>query len=293
VTQMLFLASPVIGTIYILGTTGWTVASSAGGFVAPAARRVASALCVAAGPVALIVWFGSATRGGTSDEQTTDIRRATSLIDSARRGMGGISVLRADLEGQLGADHFTGHLTLKRPNLARIDINGTKGLGDFLIDSNGQDLFVYFPDDHRYTRVATRADGRNINAFVVDQVRYFFDPETIANLPADAQVHYVGPRRIDEVDGEVVQLLPVGAEATPVFYFFSQRDHLVRRVVRGPSISESGNDTRWVQLTNVVTDWAMIDNAQFEWTVPPGAAPLRLPFAVDVPRFNREGRAAQ
>jgi putative peptide zinc metalloprotease protein len=282
ITQIFFLATPVVGTVYILGTMGWSVLTTIGRVLPPPARRFAGALSVATGSVALVLWFDAGTGAAKNQDHTTAARRVNELIANARQAMAGTDTLEADLDGQIGADHFTGTLALKRPNLARLQIRGTEGLGDFLVDSDGKEVFVYFPDDKLYTRAAVSADGTNIDGFIVDPVRNFFAPQTIGSAPDGALPQYVGARRLDDVDGEVL-VLPAAVNRKATFYFVSKGDHLLRRVTHGTAIDGSAAGTNWVQLKNVRRNSGSITHAQFEWSIPPDATPLQVPSTLTLP----------
>ena len=148
---------------------------------------------------------------------------------------------------------------------------------------------MYFPGDKKYTRSAVRRDGSNIDAFVVDPVRHFFEPRSVADAPGGAVLRYGGARRFDNVDGEVLELLPAGAEERSVFYFIDRDEHLVRRVVRGDSIDAATATSRTV-LKRVRRNRGTIDDARFVWAVPPEASPLELPFSLKLPGRTRSLR---
>jgi putative peptide zinc metalloprotease protein len=271
-TQMLFLALPLVGSVCVLG---WTVASVTRPFVSPTPRRLVGALCVAVGAASVLVWTTS-DPGMAATVQDGGMPDAAKLIQDARRVMERSNVLEAEVRGRLGADRFTGKLTLKRPNLALVEVSGSEGLGTFLVDSNGRDLFVYFPEDRQFTRTAVRGDGKNINAFLVDQVRYFFDPDSLGAVPKGGRVEFIGERTIDSIVGDVVEV--VGPSPTqPVFYFISRRDHFVRRVTHGSAFDDAS--ANWVEVLNVRAD-AQVEAARFQRTIPSDAAPLQVPFTL-------------
>ena len=216
----------------------------------PPARRFGGALCVVAASLPLLLWFDAAGAGAATGRNQAGASRANEILREARREMGMTDTLEADVDGQIGADHFTGTLMLKRPNLARLQIHGSEGLGDFQAASDGQSFFVYFPDDNHYTRVAVRPDGANIDAFIVDQVKQFFNPQNIGGGSTDAPPRYVGARRFEGIDGDV---LMAGPESKPAFYFVSHGDHLVRRVA--PIAGMSSHPPPWALALCLTREW--------------------------------------
>ena len=200
------------------------------------------------------------------------------VIADARSAVNGITTLRADLEGTVGADRFTGTLSLKRPNLARIEILGSEGLGRFDVISNGSDLFVYFPDENQFSRMPPGPDGRHISAFVVEQVQHFFDPSTLFRLEPDASV-VLEQRTLEDNAGHRVLRVINARTGRAVRYFISPIDGLVHRVSYGSSATTAAED--FVQLKNVRTAEDVPDTA-FAWAPPKGATTLQMPMSLDL-----------
>lgn len=278
VTQMFFLMLPLLGTVLIVGNAAARALAGIGRMLPPPARRLAGAACVVAAAAAVMVWVSDGTPAATARGL---LRPASAgglaLIDSARRSMAATASLEADFEGRLGGDRFTGRLALKRPNMARIEIASDGGLGRLLVNSDGRDVFVYFPADRQYARSPARPDGRNINAFVVDQVRYFFEPGAIAGTPQGGRVSPVGARTLDDTGGEVFTIA-TPANATFLSLFISH-DGVVRRVAGGAAADDLDHAERWVSLKNVRLD-ANPAPDRFQWQLPADATALSLPVAI-------------
>ena len=233
-------------------------------------RRLAGA--TALGAVVLIGWapalglVGKSSPGGSP-------RDPAALVQRAQAATARLQSVEADVTGALGGETISGTLALRRPNHAHVEVHGSPdSLGSFRVVSDGAKVFVFFPDSKQYTEVKTAADGANITAFVVDQVRVFFKPERLA--ANDGQhLAYVGREQLGSKTYDVVEVRPA-KDGTTWRYYISADDELVHRVVTTTS-HEGKASTRVVHLDNVRIN-RTIDDEKFRWTPPFDAAPLGL-----------------
>jgi len=253
-----------------------------------AARRMAGALGAAA--LTGLVGFLWAPQLQELTGRRPSPDRTSTLLQQTRSATAKLQTLRADLEGALGPDHFSGTVLLKRPNLAHIKIKG-EGHLDFVVVSDGRKLVVYFPGDNRYTQSAPGPEGRNIQAFVVEQIRHFFRPDTIGQSPAGGRSSYVGRKTVvaERTEYEVVEVVAPTPQNQTTRYFVSPQDHLVHRVVTTIKVRSGETATTSANLKNIRTN-IPIDESAFRWTLPPTAGPLQLPSGITLPLGNGGSR---
>ena len=254
-TQMILLPVPLAATAYFLYSLALPPLTAIGRrHVSPRAIRQAVAPACAAVLLLAVTglgWTGSPRKKGT--ELLADTRATIERIGS----------LEADVHGAIGSDEFRGRLMLSRPNRARIEINGGDAVGVFNVIADGQSVFVNFPASDQYTAARAAANGKNINAFVVDQVRMFFVPERLTHLLSGETVRYVGREQIDRDEVDVVEIAPADARGITWRYFIST-DRIVRRVVASAQGTEGQPMTRWAQLDNPRINHHIADET-FQW----------------------------
>ncbi|PYX87912.1 MAG: hypothetical protein DMG68_10170 [Acidobacteria bacterium] len=202
--------------------------------------------------------------------------RAETLLKETRIATRTLKSLQADVEGSLGADHFSATVVLKRPNLAKIDVKGTKGLGRMLVVSDGTTLQTYYPDDNRYVKVVPGKNGENVQAFIIEQVDDFFRPEQIGE---GGVTKYVGQQTSDGITYDVVTNELGGSPKEEVQYCISRADKLIHRIVVSDG---SGRIQTSTTLTNLQTN-LNVDELVFTWMVPATAEPLQFPAGVKLP----------
>src|SRR4051812_23188887 len=194
--------------------------------------------------------------------------------------MAKLDSMTADLEGSIGEDHYIGRMTLKRPNLARVEIRGTAGLGRILLVSDGNAAITYFPDNNEFAQVQAGKHGEFIQSTLVQQVQQFFTPEVMG---ANLQLAYMGQRSVDGMKFEVVEAKgkSVAGEAGEKFeHFISPSDKLIHRTEETSDWPNGGRT--WVTLKNVKTNVA-IDRSLFAWKLPEKAAPVQMPVGIQLP----------
>jgi len=244
---------------------------------------VAGALSAAAVTGCVILLWTPQLWGPTESRVAlTQTDKVGALLKRAREATAELQTLRAELEGSFGSDPFTGTVVLKRPNLARVDIKGDGGLGEFLVVSNGKSRFVYFPADNQYTRLDPGPEGRNIRAFVAEQVEHFFRPDVIGVTPAGGSSSYMGREIVDGSEYEVVAIETPTPQKRTTRYFISPQDNLIHRVVNTTEQGDGKTGTVWSTLRNVQTN-APLDEAAFQWAPPSTAGPLQLPSGISLP----------
>ena len=275
-TQMLLLPVPLAATAYFLYTL--LVPTLA------AVRRRLSARTIrlAAAPACAAVVLAAVTAVGWTRSSRGS---ATQVLADTRTAMARMRTLQADVHGAMGRDEFHGRLTLSRPNQARIEINGGESVGVFNVIADGQSVYVNFPASDQYTVARAAADGRNINAFVVDQVRMFFVPERLTRVSPGERVRYAGRQRIGGDDLDLIEIQPADARGVTWRYFISD-DRLVRRVVASTPGDEGQPAIRWVQLEAARVNDPVAAQV-FEWK--PSGQPLGLgDLGVDLSAGRRE-----
>jgi len=207
----------------------------------------------------------------------TPSQKADRLIQQTEAATKKLSSLTADLEGSVGEDHFTGTIVLQRPNFARVQINGTKGLGTILLIADGKTATTYFADGNQYVRLNAGENGEFIESTLVEQVEQFFRPEAIGG---SAHFEYLGHRTSDGNEFDLVEpkYMPVSDET--VYYFISPTDKLIyRTMLKDVNGNEPGN---WTALKNVRIN-NRVDLESFTWTLPHTAKSLQMPAGVQLP----------
>src|SRR5262249_43193352 len=185
-----------------------------------------------------------------------------------------------------------GNVVLQRPNLARVEIKGGADFGEYRIFSDGQNYIVYFPADNRYVRSRPDPEGHHIQAFVAEQVEYFFQPHRIGMLPAGASAHYLGRETIDSSVYEVVEIQVSSPRKRITRYFISPNDSVIHQVVTITERTDGTAATTWVTLKNVRLN-EPVDETIFQWIPPPNAGPLQLPSGLPLPGDAPSGLLSQ
>jgi putative peptide zinc metalloprotease protein len=259
-TQMLLLPVPLAATAYFLYSLSLKPLTQLAKRVAAVGDRHISPRLVrwAAAPACVCIVLITATAPGWPQRQN----HAVEVLAGARARFEQMHSLEADVHGAIGADEFTGHIALSRPNLARVDINGTESVGAFNVIADGTSTYVTFPESSQYTVARTAADGRNINAFLVDHVRMFFVPDRVTRIAPSEKARFAGMQQLGDELVDVVEIAPANSAGARWSYFVSS-DGLVRRVVS--STNRTGrNEVRWVQLDNIETDLPVAERL-FSW----------------------------
>lgn len=293
-SQMLLLLLPLVGTaliVYMLVTLLARLAFA--GLSAPARRVAVAGTAAAALALVPLLWSAASDRLGTAGATAAGgpavvLSPGEQVVQRAREAASRTNTMTADFRGVLGTDRFTGTLQLMRPNLARIAINGTPGLGRFEVVSDGREVVVYFPHDRQYSKFTARGDGSNVNAFVVEQVKFFFAPQTIGVAPG-GRLEFIATERVGETEVDIIDAYPpapaqsAGAPAAPgrmARYSVSRDTGVVRRVAWRRVGTPPDAATTWVELSNVRTD-VLLDATKFGWTLPKDARPLEMPLQLD------------
>lgn len=163
----------------------------------------------------------AAAGAGTASEE-----RARELIEQCRTATAALKSLQADVEIHSGASVYRGTVTLRRPNLARLE------LSDYAVAltvSNGRELITYRPKTNQYTKAEVRPDGDNIRLIGTEQVRGFFVPQTLMQVQPGDRVAYIGR---EQVAGSEYDVIEIGAATgrRVARYYLSPADRLVHRV---------------------------------------------------------------
>jgi outer membrane lipoprotein-sorting protein len=266
-TQLLLLSLSILGTLYIIYGLVRAPVKAVWVWSRPTGtRRLAGAVGTAA-VAALVVFLWV--------PHWADLSQVDRLLTRARESTARLQSLTADLEGSIGPERFTGTMILRRPNLARIDLTGQE-LGTVTIVSDGNSGVTYFKEQNQFTEMNPGPDGRNVFGIFVDQVDYFFRPESIGVVPSGGRSAYVGKMMAGGGEYDVVDLSMIfGSLEKTTRYLISAQDHLIHEVV-----TTTGHDgkkgTSRVTLNSLRID-VPIDDSTFQWTPPPSAVPLQMP----------------
>lgn len=275
--QIVFLTLPVPATIYFLWITlkpalsrllDWALRTPRNAFAGATAVLTCCGIAFA---------FVSAPSLRVFHRQDDPTRIASSLIHATQKTTSQLNSMTADFEGSLGQDTYTGTMMLERPNLARVEINGTAGLGRLLLVSDGTTATTYFRDSNQFVQVAPGSKGDFIQSTVIPQVEQFFRPQSMDN---PAGFNYLGHRINDGVEYDVVEAKAASSSDADVYYFVSRADTLIQRVVE--TAKPGTSPTTWIRLKNVRKN-APIDRALFRWRLPSTAKQVQMPVGVQLP----------
>lgn len=272
--QIALIAVTAIGTVYLLWSVvkkpvvfGWKWARG------DSRRRLVFAAAVSCFIAILAVFW--VPRRAVSTLFRPRLNKAEALLDDARTATKHLKSLKADVDGSLGADHFTAKVLLKRPNLANIDINGSKWLGRVLMVSDGTILQTYFPDDNQLVKIGPGSKGENVQAYIIEEVDDFFRPERIAE---NGLLKYAGENTLNGMTYEVVTNEPKDTPGKKIQYYISKADKLIRRIV---TTDADGRIEASTTLTHLQPN-VKIDKLAFKWKAPATASPLQLPAGVNI-----------
>ncbi len=273
--QMLLLTLPAAGSLYVVYSvlrkpiqSLWRWSGLKPG------RRMAGALGIV-GSLILVAAIGWAPSLGLGAHKRTAQVLAGEL-EQVRKATALIQTLQADLEGSIDSVHFTGTVLLERPNLARIDIHGDQELKDILVISTGTDLWTYFPSENKFVRSIPGAQGHHIQPVLVDEVRFFFRPDTIGLAGQGEASAYAGKQTVDGASYDVIEVTSAGPPKRTTRYFISPTDKLIYRVLTRIERKQGATSVRWANLRNVRTN-VSVDESEFRWTPPDSASFLQLP----------------
>jgi outer membrane lipoprotein-sorting protein len=200
------------------------------------------------------------------------------LLERAAGATANVSSLNANIKGALGPDLYTGTVTLKRPNFAKIEISSDGGLGAFQVISDGSKLHTFFPLDNKVVDTLPGKNGERVTAYIVDQVEHFFRPESLRAVLKKGTLTHAGALRLDGVTYDLVDHLMEDKNRTTLRYFISQDDHLIH----GVTTSYAGESAKWTRLTNVQINPRIADSS-FAWRAPADAGPVSLPAGLSLP----------
>jgi outer membrane lipoprotein-sorting protein len=274
------LSISVAGMFLVLGLAILPPVLAAWKWTNGVSRRVvpvASATAALAGSIAFL-WYPDATRIYQRLSAPAPTRIAMELFERAAQATASISSLSANIQGALGPDLYTGTVTLKRPNLARIDITSDGSLGKFQVISDGSQLHTYFPADNKVVDARPGNNGENVTAFVADQVGHFFRPDSIRAASKRGKVTHAGTLPLDGVTYDLVDQFIDDQRRTTLRYYISQTD----RMIHGVTTSYAGETAKWTRLTSVQLNPQLAD-ASFAWQAPEGAGPVSLPAGINLP----------
>lgn len=203
--------------------------------------------------------------------------RVQQLLQETQEATAKLSNLTAELEGAIGEDYYTGKIILRRPNFARVEINGTKGLGKILLIADGSTATTYFSESNEFVQVPAGEHGQFIQSTVLSEVEQFFNPDSLGR---NRRLEYIGHQLFDGTETDVVQSSESSVPEGQVNYFIARSDKLVHRVEE--KSKSPGQAATWVLLKNMKTN-TDVDGSAFAWSLPRTAKPLQLPAGIKLP----------
>lgn len=212
--------------------------------------------------LALALVAACAASGALADE------RAERLMKTVKEATASVSSLQAEVELSNGGTRLTGTMVLKRPNLARIEVQGEQGQ---TVVSDGKTLYRFAPAFNEYQKSAPGATGANIGALWLHQARGFFRWEAMFPSISGTTTTYLGKQQVEGAAFEVLQLTIPGEPQVQVKYFISPKDHLVHRMVQ--SYTSDGREVKLSSALKNVRINAPVQAARFKW-MPPATARL-------------------
>ena len=275
--QIFFLTLPVPATLYVL----WSVARAPlRRFLVWTSRapkmQFAGITALASCAAALAVFaFGPSVR--LFNARATAVPQAERLLREAQQATSRLNSISADVEGSIGQDHYTGKMILQRPNFARVEINGTKGLGNILLLSDGKIATTYFPDTNQFVQIPPGDHGEFVQSTVIAEVEEFFQPDSIS---AGKRFEYLGLRTGKGGEYDVIAVNGGSDSDQKIEYFISRTDKLLVRI--DSKSATGGPPAAWAELKNIHENIQM-DQSLFSWTLPRAAEPLQLPAGVQLP----------
>jgi outer membrane lipoprotein-sorting protein len=180
-------------------------------------------------------------------------------------------------------------MALKRPNLARVTVISRGDLGTFEVISDGTRLHQYFPAENKVVTSSPGVNGRNIRAYVADQVELFFTAASIQKRLKAGKLEYGGKLTENGVTYHVVNHADAKTQPSVTRYFIAEADGLIHGVTH---IEAGGQSGSWAKLTNVERDTG-VNKSTFEWSPPADAVPGSLPAGVGLPVGSPAGPSAR
>ncbi|MCC2671886.1 MAG: resA 10 [Armatimonadetes bacterium] len=192
--------------------------------------------------------------------------RAGELMQQTVGATKKLKVLQADVEMRNGAQVQRGAITLKRPNLARIDMKASGSL----IVSDGKSVFSYMIAANEYQKGKADPDGANVQDL---WALMFFQPDRLFKLFGSTPPTHAGTQKADGADYEVLEI--AATPDTKVRFFVSPRDFLIYRMeqITGMGAEEV---KQTATMKNVRTNGTVAD-AFFKWTPPKTAKMFEAP----------------
>jgi outer membrane lipoprotein-sorting protein len=218
------------------------------------------------------------------------------LLKQASAATAKLQSLKANVDISMGSHRATGTVEMKRPNLARVDLNGGNVQ---TIVADGTNIYTFAPSRKQFARQADTPDGKSVYLpWGIDLS--FFHPEAIAARPPNTVITYLGKQKVNGEEYEVVQRAASKPYSLTTQYFISPRDHLIHRVVMTVKGSGQGQTvTSTTQIANLQPN-APLEAAAFRWTPPanatlyqpPAAGAAGTPGATGATGFQPSGRGA-
>lgn len=228
-----------------------------------AAPRVLTVLALAAAAVA------GACPAAWADE------RAEAMLKQSQEAVRRLQSIQANIELAVPAGRtYTGTVLLKRPNRARLELNG---MGVQLVVSDGKEAYIFFPQQKQYRKLAPGADGRSIPLEFVEPLAGFFRVHPAVAAARGKGATVAGEERVDGVDCAIVEMKAPPPRVSTTRYYISGTDHLIHRIVV-TMVAQGQTLTRSVTLKKIQTN-AILPDSLFAWKPPPSAKPLQNPAA--------------
>jgi outer membrane lipoprotein-sorting protein len=183
------------------------------------------------------------------------------LLKRARETMSRLETLQADVELLQPSGRSYGKLTLKRPNLVRLEVAGTDAV---TLVSDGQAMYRYFPARKEFLRLKPGSAGESILLPGVYDIGFFKPVGTSRIAPQDSvTLSEAEAEKVGDTDCEVLQTVAKssGGAVETTRYAIGAKDGLVYRIQRKTVTKRSVN--------------AAVPLTLFQWTPPADAKPFR------------------
>jgi peroxiredoxin len=254
-------------------------------------------------PLSILKWIGylmaamviafaasvcaAAETGGPSIVILPDAR---ALLDQVRTAYAGLKTL------QVGGT-ITGHMDIdgeKRDLNAAIvgSYDGSRFRSevkdDALVGNTGDHVYIFMPKSNAYLMLDTPADRLRLDGIDDDiaEVICRQDFSLALALSADAAAEIIGGAqsvtKIGDVtiDNALCPTLKIATESADMTFSFDPHTHLLRRQTVDETRQAQSQGAQSVKAALLVMDFvnttdAPVDAAQFAWTPPPGAQPIR------------------
>lgn len=168
----------------------------------------------------------------------------------------------------------TGTLQLKKPNLAHIVVNSSKGQGsNIVLNSDGRNFVSYTYADNAYSSVVPDVTGSNVARNNINETKIFFFPDFLNRLRFAAKGATVAGEVT--VGNTACKILELKGMALKIRLYIGEDGILRGMLVEGKESNPVHDETH---LTNVKIGMA-VPQTTFNWQTPRGARTVQQVMA--------------